>query len=278
MKTKTILITGGEGGVGAATARALAAQGHKVLFTCKEQEEGTALCQEIKTAFPRASIKNLVLDLASFSSILLFADKLQREYDQIDVLINNASLAPLTKQKSRDGFELQFGANYLGHFLLTQLLLDILNEAGKARIVHTSSMMHWLGNVDFGSFHGEKFYDPIRAYAQSKLAVLLFSNELSRRLKRTKITSNAFHPAGTPQEIYFNLPRAAYLTVKPFLAAPEEGARTAVLLATAPHLSDSTGKYFSKGEPALVSPRARNEDLALKLYEVSAGLCQVEAL
>lgn len=278
MKTKTILITGGETGVGAATARALAAQGHKVLFTSRDAEDGAQLCQEINTAFPRANIKNLVLDLASFSSIRLFCSKLEKEYDAIDVLINNSSLAPLTKQKTRDGFEAQFGANYLGHFLLTQLLLDLLNEAGKARIVHTSSMMHWLGNIDFGSFHGEKFYDPISAYAQSKLAILLFSNELSRRLKRTKITSNAFHPAGTPQEIYFNLPRAAYLTVKPFLAAPEEGARTAVLLATAPHLSESTGKYFSKGEPALSSPRARNEDLALKLYEVSAGLCQVEAL
>lgn len=278
MKTKTILITGGETGVGAATARALAAQGHKVLFTSRDAEDGAQLCQEINTAFPRANIKNLVLDLSSFSSIRLFCSKLEKEYDAIDVLINNSSLAPLTKQKTRDGFEAQFGANYLGHFLLTQLLLDLLNEAGKGRIVHTSSMMHWLGNIDFGSFHGEKFYDPISAYAQSKLAILLFSNELSRRLKRTKITSNAFHPAGTPQEIYFNLPRAAYLTVKPFLAAPEEGARTAVLLATAPHLSESTGKYFSKGEPALSSPRARNEDLALKLYEVSAGLCQVEAL
>lgn len=278
MKTKTILITGGESGVGAATARALAAQGHRVLFTCREAEDGAQLCNDITTAFPRAMVKSYSLDLASFSSIRLLADKLQREYNQIDVLINNASLAPLTKQKTRDGFELQFGANYLGHFLFTQLLLDVLNEAGRARIVHTSSMMHWLGGVDFGSFHGDKFYDPIRAYAQSKLAILLFSNELSRRLKKTKITSNTFHPGGTPQEIYFNLPRAAYLTVKPFLAAPEEGARTAVLLATAPHLSDSTGKYFSKGEQALMSPRARNEDLALKLYEVSAGLCQVEAL
>jgi NAD(P)-dependent dehydrogenase (short-subunit alcohol dehydrogenase family) len=278
MKTKTILITGGESGVGAATARALAAQGHRVLFTCREAEDGAQLCNDITTAFPRAMVKSYSLDLASFSSIRLLADKLQREYNQIDVLINNASLAPLTKQKTRDGFELQFGANYLGHFLFTQLLLDVLNEAGRARIVHTSSMMHWLGGIDFGSFHGGKFYDPIRAYAQSKLAILLFSNELSRRLKKTKITSNTFHPGGTPQEIYFNLPRAAYLTVKPFLAAPEEGARTAVLLATAPHLSDSTGKYFSKGEQALMSPRARNEDLALKLYEVSAGLCQVEAL
>ena len=278
MKTKTILITGGESGVGAATARALAAQGHRVLFTCREAEDGAQLCTDITTAFPRAMVKSYSLDLASFSSIRLLADKLQREYNQIDVLINNASLAPLTKQKTRDGVELQFGANYLGHFLFTQLLLDVLNEAGRARIVHTSSMIHWLCGVDFGSFRGDKFYDPIRAYAQSKLAILLFSNELSRRLKKTKITSNTFHPGGTPQEIYFNLPRAAYLTVKPFLAAPEEGARTAVLLATAPHLSDSTGKYFSKGEQALMSPRARNEDLALKLYEVSAGLCQVEAL
>ena len=145
MKTKTILITGGESGVGAATARALAAQGHRVLFTCREAEDNDF----------RATVKNYSLDLASFSSIRLLADKLQREYNQIDVLINNASLAPLTKQKTRDGFELQFGANYLGHFLFTQLLLDVLNEAGRARIVHTSSMMHWLGGVDFGSFHAE---------------------------------------------------------------------------------------------------------------------------
>ena len=125
MKTKTILITGGESGVGAATARALAAQGHRVLFTCREAEDGAQLCNDITTAFPRATVKNYSLDLASFSSIRLLADKLQREYNQIDVLINNASLAPLTKQKTRDGFELQFGANYLGHFLFKQLLLDI---------------------------------------------------------------------------------------------------------------------------------------------------------
>lgn len=278
MKTKTILVTGGDGGVGGATVRALAALGHRVLFTSREPEDGEQLCQDIRTAFPRASVKHYPLDLSSFSSIRLLTDRLKKDHNQLDVLINNASVAPLTKQKTLDGFEMQFGANYLGHFLLTQLLLDMLHEAGRARIVHTSSMLHWLGNVDFGSFHGDKFYDPVRAYAQSKLGLLMLSNELSRRLKKGKVTSNAFHPGGTAQEVYANLPRAAYLTVKPFLAAPEEGARTAVLLSTAPHLSDTSGKYFSKGEPALMSPRARNEDLALKLYEVSAGLCQVEAL
>lgn len=275
MKTRTILITGGDGAVGAATVKALAAQGHRLLFTCRDSQEGERLCRAVHTSQPQAQLTALTLDMGSLADIRRLAERLQRELPALDVLINNASSAPLMRQKTCDGFELQFGSNYLGHYLLTQLLLGLLQTADQARIIHTSSMLHWLGNIDFGSFQGDKFYDPIRAYAQSKLALLLYSNELARRLP-AGITSNAFHPGGTAQEVYANLPRAAYLTVKPFLAAPEEGTRTAVLLATAAHLSTTTGHYFNKAESALMSPRARNPELALKLYEVSAGLCQLD--
>ncbi len=275
---KTIVITGGNAGIGLATAKQIARQGQRVILACRDQAKAERAVQAIRQEVPGADVRFYPLDLASFDSIRRFAAQVQQDFPSLDALITNAGAYPTRQQFTQEGFELQFGVNYLGHFLLTHLLLPALQKAGEARIVHLSSIMHNLGRIDFNSFKGRKRYSGTAAYAQSKLANLLFSNELARRLP-AGITSNAMHPGGVDSEIYRDLPAWLYrIFLKPFLITADRAATLIADMALGQNWRGKTGQFKSAHGPLPVSRHSRNLELSRRLYQESCALCGVSPL
>lgn len=273
MRGKTVLISGGNSGIGAAAAQALAERGARLVLACRDLGKAERVRDGIATRSGNEDIHVLPLDLASFASIRELAASVQQRFERLDVLINNAGLFPAQKILTEDGFEAQFGINHLGHFLLTHLLLDLLRASGPARVINVTSMMHRFGSIDFASFRGETAYSPWRAYFQSKLANLLFSNELARRLTGTGITSNALHPGGVKTDIMRDASPTNRLFSQLFFNSPERGARTSVYLASSPEVEGVTGGYFIACKARRPAPVARDEALARRLWEESADLC-----
>lgn len=268
---KTVLITGGNSGIGKATAQALVAQGFRVFIAARDLQKSEQALAEISAAVPGAQIAALKLDLSDFEQIRSFAADFRQRVPVLDVLLLNAGLFPTSKQFTAQGFEMQFGVNHLGHFLLTQLLLDTVKAAPQGRIVVVSSIMHWLGRINFGSFRGEKFYNPVVAYGQSKLANLLFAQELSRRLEGSGVAVNALHPGGVDTGIARDLPKFAQKIYGALTVSVEKGAQSSVFLASAPEAGQLSGEFVMNSKAAWHSPVARPA-VAKKLWEVSEEL------
>lgn len=265
---KTVLITGGNSGIGKATAHALAAQGFRVFIAARDMEKSRAALAEISTAVPGAQLLALKLDLGDLDQIRAFAEDFRQRVPVLDVLILNAGLFPLGKHLTAQGFEQQFGVNHLGHFLLTNLLLDTVKAAEQGRIVIVSSIMHWLGRINVGSFRGEKFYNPIVAYGQSKLANVLFMLELARRLEGSGIRVNALHPGGVDTGIARDLPKIAQKIYAMSTVTAEKGAESSVFLAAAPEALAFHGEFIRNCKPMRTSPLAK-QATAEKLWQLS---------
>jgi NAD(P)-dependent dehydrogenase (short-subunit alcohol dehydrogenase family) len=274
---KTVLITGGNAGIGLAIAMEIARSGARVALACRNQAKAALAGEKILAVSPAADVLIYPLDLASFASIKKLSGLILSDHSKLDVLINNAGTLPMKQQFTEEGFELQFGANYLGHVLLTHLLLPALNNATDARIIHLSSIMHNLGRIDFDSFRGVKKYSGFSAYCQSKLANLLFSNELARRLP-SKITSNAVHPGGVDSDIYQEWPKIIYAVMKPFLITAQRAALLVGKMSLSDEWRGQTGKFKSAHGPLPVSRAARNAGLSRRLYEESCQLTGVTPL
>lgn len=279
MITKQILITGGNTGIGLATARQLARQGHAVILACRDQTKGQAALAKLRNEAPDAPASLVQLDLASLEQVRDCAQQVLERFPRIDVLINNAGVVPTRQQFSRDGYELQFGVNYLGHVLLTHLLLPALEQSGQARIVHLSSVAHWLGRINENTWRGRFPYLVMDAYGQSKLANLMFSNELARRLDPGRITSNALHPGGVDTGIFRHVPRPLYnLLIKPALSTPEQAATLPVNLAVDEQYAGVSGRYFVNHRPARSKGSARNPRITERLYQRSCELLEINPL
>ena len=274
---KRIVITGGNTGIGLATAADLCARGHAVIIACRDQSKARQAVERIRAKQPDADIETRTLDLASFESIRSFATQLLNDQPTIDVLINNAGAYPTKQQFTQEGFELQFGVNYLGHVLLTHLLLPGLQSSGDARIVHLSSIMHHLGKIDESTFKGRKKYSGTAAYGQSKLANLLFSNALAKRLP-AGITSNAVHPGGVDSDIYRELPTLVYKIFRLFLISTERAGAYVADMAVSPKWQGRNGEFKAAHGPLPISRRGRDAALADKLYEKSCELSGVAAI
>jgi retinol dehydrogenase-12 len=273
-----VLITGGNAGIGLETARGVARLGARVAITSRDPARGAAAAARIRAAVPDADLDVLALDLADFGSIRACAAEVGRRYDRLDVLINNAGLVQAQHTITRDGFETTFGVNHVGHFLLTGLLVDQLRASAPARIVVVSSHAHRGANrMDFEDLNSERSYRPLGVYSRSKLANLLFTRELARRLTGQGVTVNALHPGFVASRLGRDgdggvAGAVVMVAARPFAISPRRGARTSIYLASSPEVADVTGGYFSRCRPARPSSAALDDAAAQQLWTMTEEL------
>ncbi|XP_019782920.1 retinol dehydrogenase 13 isoform X2 [Tursiops truncatus] len=306
---KTVIVTGANTGIGKQTALELARRGGTIILACRDLEKCEAAAKEIRGETLNHRVNARHLDLASLKSIREFAAKISEagciitpvtegeteshicphpclpEEERVHILINNAAVMRCPHWTTEDGFEMQLGVNYLGHFLLTNLLLDKLKASAPSRIINLSSLAHVAGHIDFEDLNWEKRkYDTKAAYCQSKLAVVLFTKELSRRLQGTGVTVNALHPGVARTELgrhtgmhsstfsSFTLGPIFWLLVK----SPQLAAQPSTYLAVAEELEGVSGKYFEGLKEKAPAPEAEDEEVAGRLWAESARLVGLE--
>ncbi|KAL5007919.1 hypothetical protein ScPMuIL_013500 [Solemya velum] len=277
---KTVIITGANIGIGFHTARELAKRGGRIILACRDMEK----CEQAKTKILLESIdnKNIVckkLDLASLASVRAFAKDINESESHVEFLINNAGVMMCPKLLTEDGFEMQLGTNHLGHFLLTHLLLDKLKQSAPSRIVNVSSKAHDMGKINFEDLQSSQNYSSMRAYAQSKLANILFTRELAERLKGTGVTVNVLHPGVIQTDLYRHIYTSWLgMFMAPFtlvMKTTEQGAQTTLACVLDPRLDHVTGKYFSDCKEKECAPQGRDDKVAKRLWEVSEKLVKI---
>ena len=275
MAGRTVIVTGATSGIGKATATGLAAMGARVAITGRNAERTERTARDIRES-TGAQVDVFVADLSSQAEVRRLAAELLRTSPRIDVLVNNVGGYWNTRRVTADGLEHTFAVNHLAPFLLTNLLLERLVSSGPARVVTVSSNAQAMGQIAFEDLQGERDYSGARAYNQSKLANLLFTYELARRLAATSVTTNALHPGVVSTSFGAEDPgRAQRLLVpilRPFMKAPVQGASTSIHLASAPELELVSGRYFANSRAKRSSKRSYDEAVAARLWQVSADL------
>ncbi|KAH8325218.1 hypothetical protein KR074_012218, partial [Drosophila pseudoananassae] len=274
---KVFVITGANTGIGKETALEIAKRGGTVYLACRNMNKCEKARQEIILESNNQNVFARELDLSSLESIRKFAAGFKREQDQLNVLINNAGVMHIKKTLTKDGFELQLGVNHMGHFLLTHLLLDVLKKTAPSRIVNVSSLAHTQGSINVNDLNSEKSYSRINAYSQSKLANVLFTRELSKRLEGTGVTVNSLHPGAVDTELQRNWGFLKYdlvkLLIRPLLwtlfKTSKNGAQTTLYAALDPDLEKISGWYFSDCKPKDVAPAAKDDKTAKFLWAES---------
>ena len=271
------MVTGANSGIGKATALGLAQMGATVVMVCRNQSKGEEAQNEIKEKSENDAIDLMLADLSSQESIYRLAENVQQHYQQLHVLINNAGVANLSRRETVGGLEMTFAVNYLAPFLLTNLLLDKLKTSAPARIVNVSSGSHQSGYIKMDDLELEKGYRLMRAYGQSKLALVLFTYELARRLQGAGVTANCLHPGFVATNIGQNGVGSVGRSIVKLIfsrlgISPEEGAKTSIYLASSPEIEGVTGKYFLKSIPVRSAPISYDETLQRQLWEESAKL------
>lgn len=279
-----VLVTGANSGMGKATTLALAKTGAQVVMLCRHPGRGQAALEEIRSASNNNSVTLMLCDLANLEDISRFADDFNSRFSSLSVLINNAGILSSRRQLTRDGYELNFGVNYLGHFLLTNLLLDLIIKS-KGRVITLSSVAHKIGRIHFEDVNLTDSYGWLRAYSQSKLANILFTYELARRLQGTGATANCLHPGVVATNIIVDRQTGfGSLTarlMKHFFISPEQGAETAIFLATSPEVQEISGQYFCRKGPIASSALSYDLGTAELLWDLSeqmVGLAPSQAV
>ncbi len=271
--SKTIIITGANTGIGLATAETFIKDGHHVIIACRNPEKAKTAQQHLES-FGTGQVDVIHLDLNSLEQINQAANEIIAKYEKIDVLVNNAGMMTPDLEATADGFEKQFGVNYLGPFLWTLKLLPLVQKAQQGRVIHLASMMHLLGRIQPENFNADqvKKYNGVLSYGNSKLANLLFSNILAKQLQGSHVTSNALHPGGVDSEIYRELPKWQYAIIKLGLIPPSKPAELIKKIAFDPSWEKRNGDYVSLQTPAFKSGKAKDIQLAQKLYDESYAL------
>jgi NAD(P)-dependent dehydrogenase (short-subunit alcohol dehydrogenase family) len=280
MSGKTVLITGGNAGIGKQATIMLAKLGAQVVFTARDLRKGDVARGEAREAAGSEDIDCMSLDLASFASIERFAEEFLDGYPRLDVLVLNAGLILDERSETEEGFETTFGVNHLGHFYLTSLLRERLVASAPARVVVVASDAHKgaPGGLDFDDLMRRKSYGGWKVYCQSKLANILFARELGRKLEGTGMTANALHPGlvrtrfARDGDLGGPLSRLLVAIGTPFMISPEQGAQTTVYVATAPELEGKSGGYYAKCRPAKSTRAARDDRAAARLWTISEEL------
>jgi NAD(P)-dependent dehydrogenase (short-subunit alcohol dehydrogenase family) len=285
MAGKICMITGSNSGIGKETAVGLARMGASIVMVCRDRQRGEAAAKEISM---RAGVDGrregggggvtdlFIADLSILGSVRQLAQDFKKKYRRLDVLVNNAGLILAKRTLTKEGLETTFVVNYLSHFLLTNLLLDLLKSSAPSRIINVSSVAHLSGHIDFDDLQGETKYGALRAYSQSKLAQMMFTYELAKRLEGTGVTVNAVHPGNVATN--WGRKSAGALSVllrlaSPFLLSPEKGADTLIYLASSPEVANVTGKYFFKRKQVESSAESTDEEKSKRLWEISERLC-----
>ena len=275
MAGRTVLVTGGTGGIGRATALGLAEMGAHLAIVGRDRGRTEAAAREIR-AVAGGQVEVFVGDLSAQAEVRRLAGEVLQCLSRIDVLVNNAGGYWNTRHVTADGLERTFAVNHLAPFLLTGLLLDRLKHSAPARVVTVSSNAHATGRIDFGDLQGERSYSGARAYSQSKLANVMFTYELARRQPATCVTVNTLHPGvvrtAFGAEDPSGIQRLFIPVMRPFMKSPARGAATSVHVASAPDLEQVTGGYFAAGRPRSSAARSYDEAAAARLWQVSAHL------
>ena len=277
---KTVLITGANTGIGKETAVDLAKRGALVVIACRDVIRGENALKEIKERSGSSIIYLRMLDLASLVSIQEFSKSFLAEFNKLHILINNAGVMLCPYMKTNDGFEMQIGVNHLGHFALTNLLLDKIVESSPSRIINVSSLAHTIigTRIKFDDINSEISYNSMLAYSQSKLANILFTKELNRKISQSGVTTYALHPGCVCTELYRHVPFGnIYNSLLGLIVgkSPEQGAQTNIYCAVQEGIESESGMYFSDCAVKKSSTQSYDEGMAKKLWEMSEEMTGV---
>jgi NAD(P)-dependent dehydrogenase (short-subunit alcohol dehydrogenase family) len=278
MEGKVALITGGTSGIGKAAATALAAMGAEVVVTGRNRERAEKALAEIRRDSGGPKVSLMLADLAVQTEVRKLAEGFRERHDRLDVLVNNAGLIQSRRTETPDGIELTLAVNHLAPFLLTNLLLEVLERSAPSRIITVSSEARRSAHIDFDDLQSRRRYRAFPVYGMTKLANILFTYELAERLRGTGVVANCVHPGGVNTNFGGNNMSVGILlfrAFKPFMRTPEQGADTIIYLAAAPEAGAMSGKYLA--DRKVVSPaQPRDEALQKRLWEVSAELTNLE--
>ncbi len=272
MTGKVVLITGGTAGIGEVTAEKLAGMGATVAIIARNREKAERVVAEIKQATGNQNVDYLIADLSSLAQVRRVADEFRQRYNRLDVLVNNAGGFFWKRKMSVDGIPYTWALNHFSPFLLTNLLLDMLKASAPSRIVNVSSAGHLGATIDFEALRNNNTHGGWVAYSDTKLANVLFTYELARRLEGTGVTVNALHPGFVRTNFAKNnggIFGPAMRLLQPFTISPEQGAQTSIYLASSPEVQGVTGEYFVKQHSEPSSKASYNKEAARELWEIS---------
>jgi NAD(P)-dependent dehydrogenase (short-subunit alcohol dehydrogenase family) len=279
MQDRVVVVTGASSGIGAAAAVELARRGATVVPVGRDRRRLAQVAERIGAAGAGRRAKGLTADFSSLAQVRRLADELLERHPRIDVLVNNAGLVASRRSLTEDGYETTFAVNHLAPFLLTNLLLERLRDSAPARVITTSSDAHQGGRIDLDDLQGERRWSTWSAYSRSKLANVLFTRALARRLEGTEVTANCLHPGVVRTRLgrgTFPPIRVAWRVAGLFFKSPKSGASTIVHLATAPEGGELSGLYFVNSRKAAPSPRALDDALGERLWKASEELVGLE--
>ncbi len=263
------IITGATSGIGKEAAVEISRKGYTLVLPVRNQEKAKAVKNEIRERTGNDDVVLMDCDLASLESVRSFAKAYLKRFDRLDVLIHNAGIWESKRKESKDGIELTFAVNHLAPFLMTYLLTDLLIASAPARVINVSSEAHRQGKIRFDDLEGKRKWTSFGSYAQSKLANILFTRELSRKMNGAGVTVNSLHPGVVNTHLFDNFPPFLASIFRLFMITPEKGARTTVHLATSPDLQNTTSSYFAKSKIKQAAKQALDDEAAKKLWEAS---------
>lgn len=281
MKGKVCLITGSTAGIGKSAAIGLARMGADLILVGRDPARAKAAKDEVGAAASGGQVELMIADLSSQQQIRKLVQDFQTGHKRLDVLINNAGALFDERQLTEDGIEATFATNHLAYFLLAELMIPLLKQTPGARIVNVASDAHRWGNLDFENLQGEKKYSPWAAYGLSKLANIMFTYELARRLEGGGVTANCMHPGAVRTSLFRDFSGITGGVLKlagAFFRSPEKGAETIVYLASSPEVDGVSGKYFKDCKPIRSTNQSMDQAAAVRLWEVSERLTHLAAV
>ncbi len=280
MKDRTCIVTGATSGIGRASVDALNRAGARLVLVARNAEKAERVREELLADRPDADVSTCIADLGRLDDIRRVAPELLEACPRIDVLLNNAGIVALSREETADGFESMFGTNHLAYYLLTRLLLDRITQTPDARIVNVASEAHRFARWDWDDLQSERSFSGMRVYGNSKLANILFTRALAKRLEGTGVTANCLHPGAVYTDLGANngwLFQVIHPLTRLFLRTPEDGARTSIHLCTSPEVAGQSGLYFDACKPKRPTALARDDDAAERLWQISADMVGLPA-